>query len=201
MQGRYAELPCEETYKVGLSDAGYISQCVNVNIVAEMVTDVIEYFYHPIVCSPHLEGGLLQEARKEYQHSSAQSYFMPNRQIIVVFDIVGYTGAVIISQRIAIRQFCTRKLASDITCLHKIDQEWTKDETKMENVTILAILIAKNSTTNQLLPISMTSEPETGITNVNAPNHMESIYNLMGVRMNQLKRGLNIVNGQKVMVK
>ena len=71
----------------------------------------------------------------------------------------------------------------------------------MENVTILAILIAKNSTTNQLLPISMTSEPETGITNVNAPNHMESIYNLMGVRMNQLKRGLNIVNGQKVMVK
>ena len=91
--------------------------------------------------------------------------------------------------------------ASDITCLHKIDQEWVKDETKMENVTILAILTAKNTTTNQLLPISMTSEPATGITNVKTFNHMESIYNLMGVRMNQLKRGLNIVNGQKVMVK
>ena len=91
--------------------------------------------------------------------------------------------------------------ASDIACLHKIDQEWTKDETKMENITILAILSAKNTTTNQLLPISMTSEPATGITNVKTFNHMESIYNLMGVRMNQLKRGLNIVNGQKVMVK
>ena len=30
---------------------------------------------------------------------------------------------------------------------------------------------------------------------------MESIYNLMGVRISQLKRGINIVNGQKVMVK
>ena len=49
--------------------------------------------------------------------------------------------------------------ASDITGLHKIDATWVKGETKMENVTILAILVAKNSTTNQLLPLSMEERP------------------------------------------
>ena len=91
--------------------------------------------------------------------------------------------------------------ASSIDLLHKIEDTWVKGETTMENVTILAILSAKNTTTNQLLPISMTSEPTTGITNVKTFNQIESIYNLMGIRMNQLNRGLNIVNGQKVMVK
>lgn len=39
--------------------------------------------------------------------------------------------------------------------LHKIADEWVKDETKMENVTIIAILVAKSASVNQLLPISM----------------------------------------------
>ncbi len=39
--------------------------------------------------------------------------------------------------------------------LHKITDEWVKDETKMENVTIVAILVAKSASANQLLPISM----------------------------------------------
>lgn len=39
--------------------------------------------------------------------------------------------------------------------LHKIDATWVKEETKMENVTIVAILVAASATKNQLLPISM----------------------------------------------
>ena len=39
--------------------------------------------------------------------------------------------------------------------LHKITDEWVKDETKMENVTIIAILVAKSASAYQLLPISM----------------------------------------------
>lgn len=39
--------------------------------------------------------------------------------------------------------------------LHKITDEWVKDETKMENVTIVAILVAKSASAYQLLPISM----------------------------------------------
>ena len=42
----------------------------------------------------------------------------------------------------------------------------------------------------------------TGITNVNAVNAENMvIYNLQGVRMNQLQKGLNIVNGKKVVMK
>ena len=90
---------------------------------------------------------------------------------------------------------------SSIDALYKIEDAWVKDETKMDDVTILAILSAKNTTTNQLLPLSMTSGSATGITSVKTSTPMESIYNLMGVRISQLKRGINIVNGQKVMVK
>lgn len=39
--------------------------------------------------------------------------------------------------------------------LHKIDATWVKDETKMENVTIVAILVATSATKTQLLPLSM----------------------------------------------
>ncbi len=42
----------------------------------------------------------------------------------------------------------------------------------------------------------------TGITNVNAANAENMvIYNLQGVRLNQLQKGLNIVNGKKVVMK
>ena len=83
--------------------------------------------------------------------------------------------------------------------LHKI-AEWAKD-TKLEDVTIVAILVGKSATENQLLPISITTG-ETGIANVNAANadHV-AIYNLQGVRLNQLQKGVNIVNGKKVVIK
>ena len=83
--------------------------------------------------------------------------------------------------------------------LHKI-AEWAKD-TKLENVTIVAILVGKSATENQLMPISITTGG-TGIANVNAANadHV-AIYNLQGARLNQLQKGINIVNGKKVVIK
>lgn len=83
--------------------------------------------------------------------------------------------------------------------LHKI-AEW-EDGTTLENITMLAILVAKSATVNQLLPISITTGGS-GIANVNAANADKVvIYNLQGVRLNQLQRGLNIVNGKKVVIK
>ena len=81
--------------------------------------------------------------------------------------------------------------------LHKI-ADWAKD-TKLENVTIVAILVGKSATANQLLPIAITASGTDGIKNVNAVS-MDNvqIYNLQGVRLNQLQRGLNIVNGKKI---
>ena len=86
--------------------------------------------------------------------------------------------------------------------LHKITDTWTKDVTKMDNVTIVAILTAKSATENQLLPISMTEETSTGISSVSVSN-MDNvqIYNLQGVRMNSLQKGISIVNGRKVVIK
>lgn len=84
--------------------------------------------------------------------------------------------------------------------LHKIS-EWAKD-TKLENVTIVAILVAKSATTNQLLPISMTDNALDGIANVAADaDGATTIYSLQGVRQSSLKKGLYIVGGKKVMVK
>ena len=83
--------------------------------------------------------------------------------------------------------------------MHKI-AEWAKD-TKLENVTIVAILVGKSATENQLLPISITTG-ETGIANVNtaSADHVV-IYNLRGARLNQLQKGVNIVNGRNVVIK
>ena len=83
--------------------------------------------------------------------------------------------------------------------LHKIDT-WTKD-TVLDNITLVAILSGKNDTTNQLLPISITNT--TGISNINAGVDTDNmvIYNLQGVRLNQLQKGLNIVNGKKIVIK
>ena len=84
--------------------------------------------------------------------------------------------------------------------LHKITDTWVKDETTMENVTIVAILTAKSATENQLLPISMVEEQTNGLTTITqhpSPN-TSKIYNLQGVRLHQLQRGLNIVDGKKI---
>jgi len=83
--------------------------------------------------------------------------------------------------------------------LHKIEN-WTNGTT-LENITIVAILTGKSDTVNQLLPISIT-EGTNGISNVNAANVKGfQIYNLQGIRLNSLQKGLNIVNGKKVVIK
>ena len=84
--------------------------------------------------------------------------------------------------------------------LHKI-AEWAKD-TKLENITIVAILVGKSATANQLLPISITTATD-GIQDINAELNVTDvkIYNLQGVRLNSLQKGLNIVNGRKVVIR
>ena len=79
--------------------------------------------------------------------------------------------------------------------LHKL-ADFTKDEV-IENVTIIGI----NTVAYGILPISMTTS--TGISNIHADTDLENavIYNLQGVRLNNLKKGINIVNGRKVVVK
>ena len=86
--------------------------------------------------------------------------------------------------------------------LHKITETWVKDETKMENVTIVAILVGKSATENQLLPILMTADA-TGIETIQRStlNVQPAIYNLQGIRLSGLQKGLNIVNGKKVVIK
>ena len=83
--------------------------------------------------------------------------------------------------------------------LHKIES-WTNGTT-LENISIVAILVAKSATANQLLPISITNA--TGIYTIHNSQFTvkNSIYNLQGVRLNILQKGLNIVNGKKVMIK
>lgn len=84
--------------------------------------------------------------------------------------------------------------------LHKI-AEWTNGTT-LENITMVAILVAKSTTANQLLPISISST-STGISNIHTEVNAENvqIYNLQGVRLNKLQKGINIVNGKKVVIR
>ena len=84
--------------------------------------------------------------------------------------------------------------------LHKITDTWVKNETTMEKVTIVAILAASSATKNVLLPISMVSQT-VGISNVGSDNNEVSIYSLQGLKLQQLQKGINIVNGKKLVVK
>ena len=84
--------------------------------------------------------------------------------------------------------------------MHKIT-DWAKD-TKLVDVKIVAILVAKSSTENQLLPITLEGTVPSGIEIINAVKAADvKIYNLQGVRQNRLVKGLNIVNGKKYSVK
>ena len=71
------------------------------------------------------------------------------------------------------------------------------------SATIVGILWSNTAgNTYKLYPLSITEGSGTGIETVNAANADNvNIYNLQGVRLNQLQRGLNIVNGRKVMMK
>jgi hypothetical protein len=70
----------------------------------------------------------------------------------------------------------------------------------MEKVTIVAILAASSATTTVLLPIAMVSQT-VGISNVGSDNNEVSIYSLQGLKLQQLQKGINIVNGKKLVVK
>ena len=71
------------------------------------------------------------------------------------------------------------------------------------SATVVGILWTNTAgTTFKLYPISITEGSGTGInehSNFSAQNL--TIYNLQGIRLNSLQRGLNIVNGKKVVVK
>ena len=83
--------------------------------------------------------------------------------------------------------------------MHKI-AEWAKD-TKLENIDMVAILVAKSTTANQLLPISIEESITDGINTVTSNSTEVNIFNLQGQRMNSVQKGLYIINGKKVMVK
>lgn len=80
---------------------------------------------------------------------------------------------------------------------------YTEDMTNLnlDNATVVGILIATASSGNQVYPISITAGG-TGIAEVNATNAEQVvIYNLQGVRQSRLQKGINIVNGKKVVIK
>ena len=83
--------------------------------------------------------------------------------------------------------------------LHKI-ADWAKD-TKLENIDIVAILVAKSASVNQLLPISIEPSVTDGISTVTATAGAADIFNLQGQRLSTVQKGLYIVNGKKVLVK
>lgn len=70
------------------------------------------------------------------------------------------------------------------------------------NATVVGILFGSNATTNQLMPLSITSNTVDGITAAEGDEAQKmAVYSLQGVRQKSLKRGINIVNGRKVMMK
>ena len=78
--------------------------------------------------------------------------------------------------------------------------DWSAGTT-LTDITVVAILVAKSATENQLLPISIIDA--TGIYEVNADNFNQNVtvYNIQGMRMNGFQKGLNIANGRKVFIK
>ena len=80
---------------------------------------------------------------------------------------------------------------------------YTEDMTNLDvdNATVVGVLIATASSGNQVYPISITANTN-GISEINAAKDKDvQIYNLQGVRLNSLQKGLNIVNGKKVVIK
>ena len=68
--------------------------------------------------------------------------------------------------------------------------------------TVVAILYGSSATENKLYPLSISEDSSDGIATINAINADDvQIYNLQGVRLNSLQRGVNIVNGKKVVIK
>ena len=86
--------------------------------------------------------------------------------------------------------------------LHKIEN--AAKGTKYENATVIGILVGSSNTDamkTQILPISITAGSGDDISFATADKSETVVYNLQGVRMNGLQKGLNIVNGKKVVIK
>ncbi len=80
---------------------------------------------------------------------------------------------------------------------------YTEDMTSLsyDDATVVGVLIA-TTTANQIYPISIKDNGSTSIREINAAAAENVvIYNLQGARMNKLQKGLNIVNGKKVVIK
>lgn len=137
---------------------------------------------------------------------------LPNLNRVVkitgaTFEATGTTTGTLIQGNVSIKV----NNGSTLKQLGKIKGDWTAGD-KMTDVTIVAVLsgTARISTSNdtadltktQLLPLSITGTAN-GISEINADFNAADvkIYNLQGVRLNQLQRGLNIVNGKKVVIK
>lgn len=69
--------------------------------------------------------------------------------------------------------------------------------------TVVGILFGSSATVNKIMPLSITDETSTAINDIKAAEDAENvvIYNLQGVRLNKLQKGVNIVNGKKIVVK
>lgn len=69
------------------------------------------------------------------------------------------------------------------------------------DATVTGILYGSSATVNQIMPLAIETGGS-GIAEVNAVNADNvQIYNLQGVRLNQLQKGINIVNGRKIVIK
>jgi len=77
------------------------------------------------------------------------------------------------------------------------------------NATVIGIVCHSQTTTNPktqynaIMPISIVNNGGTSISDINAdvnPENVE-IYNLQGIRLNKLQKGINIVNGKKIIVR
>lgn len=94
--------------------------------------------------------------------------------------------------------------ATSIDALHKIEDTWVKGETTMDNVTIVAILSAKNTTTNQLLPITMLEAEPTGVKAMeDVRSKMADVwYDLLGRKFTKKPtvKGLYIVGNSKIVI-
>lgn len=81
--------------------------------------------------------------------------------------------------------------------------EGLQQDVVMENVTVVGILVATSATDaskTQILPISITSVADAIDTVVKNEEKDAVIYNLQGIKLPRLQKGLNIVNGKKVML-
>ena len=68
------------------------------------------------------------------------------------------------------------------------------------DATVIGILYGTTKG-NCIYPLAITDQTSVGISSTNAAIGSLTIYNLQGMRLQQLTRGINIVNGKKIFVR